>query len=293
MRNYIQLSDTMRLSRFPYPTEGIIILHHFSAPEHVYRFARTEICFRLESDCGQAEDIVNGVHRTTKFPHVVYKYPGNVHQYRADPRYAIAFFYSPEVSAELKKLNLLPDEEIQQFYLTDKIRDLLDELTRLSAVSQVAPAADRIDYCCFGLLQEMLFQRVSDPAENSPARGIMKAVSYIQMNIGKSLTLDRIADYSGLSRRTFYRQWNKTFHVPPAQYILKQIMERSKYLLMNTDMSVKDIAHSMGFSNDKYFMTAFRKYYGASPNQYYRNNTSRANADERTVRSRRKTVCIH
>ena len=54
MRTYIQLSDAVRLSRFPYPTEGIIIMHHFSAPEHVYRYARTEVCFRLESDCGQA-----------------------------------------------------------------------------------------------------------------------------------------------------------------------------------------------------------------------------------------------
>ena len=270
MRTYIQLSDTMRLSRFPFPTEGIIILHHFSAPEHVYRYARTEVCFRLESDCGPAEDIVNGVRRTTRFPHVVYKYPGNVHQYKADPRYAIAFFYSPEVSAELKKLNLLPNEEIQKFSLTDKIRNLLDELTRLSAVSQVAPAADRIDYCCFGLLQELLFQRVSDKTENLHSRSIMKAVSYIQMNLGKSLTLDQIAEASGVSRRTFYRQWNRTFHMSPAQYILKQIMERSKYLLMNTDMSIKDIAHSMGFSNEKYFMTAFRKYFGTSPRQYCR-----------------------
>lgn len=275
MRTYIQLSDTMRLSRFPFPTEGIIILHHFSAPEHVYRYARTEVCFRLESDCGPAEDIVNGVRRTTRFPHVVYKYPGNVHQYKADPRYAIAFFYSPEVTAELKKLNLLPDEEIQKFSLTDKIRNLLDELTRLSAVSQVAPAADRIDYCCFGLLQELLFQRVSDKTENLHSRSIMKAVSYIQMNLGKSLTLDQIAEASGVSRRTFYRQWNRTFHMSPAQYILKQIMERSKYLLMNTDMSVKDIAHSMGFSNEKYFMTAFRKYYGLSPVQYKRLGSTR------------------
>ncbi len=286
MRTYIQLNDAERLSRFPYPTEGFIIMHHFSAPEHVYRYARTEVCFRLESDYGQAEDIINGVHRTTKFPHVVYKYPGNVHQYKVEPRYAIAFFYSPEVTAELKKLNLLPDEEIQKFSLTDKIRNLLDELTRLSAVSQVAPAADRIDYCCFGLLQELLFQRVAGKGpENPRSQGIMKAVSYIQMNIGKSLTLDQIAEASGVSRRTFYRQWKETFQVSPAQYILNQIMERSEYLLLHTAMSVKEIAHSMGFPNEKYFMTAFRKYYGLPPNQY-RKNAARENEDKETVRRR-------
>ena len=200
---------------------------------------------------------------------MVYKYPQNVHQCIVAPRDAVAFFYSPETSVKLRMLNLLPEDPIQKFYLTDQIKELLDELTRLSAVSQVAPAADRIDFCCFGLLQELLFQRVSDKnPEKSLSKGIMKAVSYIQMNIGKSLTLDQIAEATGVSRRTFYRQWNKTFQMSPAQYILKQTMERSEYLLMHTGMSVKDIARSMGFSNDKYFMTAFRKYYGLPPTQY-------------------------
>ena len=276
MFTYIQLDNTVRFSRFPYPTEGIAIMRNFSAPVHVYKYVRTEVCFRLESTCDTAEDIVNGIPRTTLYPHVVYKYPENVHQCVVAPRDAVAFFYSPETSAKLRKLNWLPEDVIQKIYLNDKIRDLLDELTRLSAVSQVAPAADRIDFCCFGLLQELLFQRITgEEPENSRSRGIMKAVSYIQMNIGKSLTLDEIAEASGVSRRTFYRQWSKTFQVSPVQYIMKLIMERSEYLLMHTGMSVKDIARSMGFSNDKYFMTAFRKYYGLPPNQYKRLNSTR------------------
>ena len=269
MFTYIQLGNTVRLSRFPFPTEGIAFMRHFSAPVHVYKYVRTEVCFRLESTDETAEDTINGVSRTTLYPHVVYKYPQNVHQCIVAPRDAVAFFYSPETSAKLRMLNLLPEDPIQKFYLTDQIKELLDELTRLSAVSQVAPAADRIDFCCFGLLQELLFQRVSDKnPEKSLSKGIMKAVSYIQMNIGKSLTVDQIAEATGVSRRTFYRQWNKTFQMSPAQYILKQTMERSEYLLMHTGMSVKDIARSMGFSNDKYFMTAFRKYYGLPPTQY-------------------------
>ena len=112
MYTYIQLNDTPRVSRFPYPTEGVVIMHNFSAREHIYKYVRTEVCFRLESACEQAVDIVNGVRRTTLFPHVVYKYPGHVYQYRAEPRNAIAFFYSPEVSGELKKLDLLPEDDV-------------------------------------------------------------------------------------------------------------------------------------------------------------------------------------
>ena len=40
-------------------------------------------------------------------------------------------------------------------------------------------------------------------------------------------------------------------------------------------MSVKEIAHSMGFPNEKYFMTAFRKYYGLPPAQYKRHGSAR------------------
>ena len=281
MYTYIPLNDTLRVSKFPYPTEGVVFMHNFSAREHVYRYIRTEVCFRLESICDQVKDIINGAERTSMFPHVVYKYPGNIHQCTVDSRNVIAFFYSPEVSRKLKKLNLLPEDEIQEFYLTDRIKDLLDELTRLSADSQVAPAADRIDCCCFCLLQEMLFQRVScKEPEDSHSRALMKAVSYIPMNIGKSLVLDRIAEASGVSRRTFYRQWKETFQVSPAQYIRNQIMARSKDILLHTAMPIKEIAHSMGFLNEKYFITTFRKCYGLSPNQY-RKDAVLENSDER------------
>lgn len=269
MYTLIPLKDTLRVSLFPYPIEGIVFMHNFSAREHVYKYVRTEVCFRLESVCEQVKDIVNGVERTSMFPHVVYKYPGNVHRYKTESRSGIAFFYSPKISRKLKKLDLLPDDEIQEFYLTDRIKNLLDELTRLSADSQVAPAADRIDCCCFCLLQEMLFQRVScKEPEDSHSRALMKAVSYIQMNIGKSLVLDRIAEASGVSRRTFYRQWNEMFQVSPAQYIRDQIMKRAEDLLLHTAMTVREIARSMGFQNEKNFITSFRKYYGLSPNQY-------------------------
>ena len=281
MFTYISLNDTSRVSSFPYPVEGVAFMHNFSAPEYIYKFVRTEVCFRLESAYDQAKDIINGVEQTSMFPHVVYKYPGNIHQCTVDSRNVIAFFYSPEVSGKLKELNLLPEDVIQKFYLTDKIKNLLDELIRLSTGSQVAPAADRIDYCCFGLLQELLFQRVTcKEPENPRSRGIMKAVSYIQMNIGKSLVLDRIAEASGVSRRTFYRQWKETFQVSPAQYLRNQIMARSKDILLHTAMPIKEIAHSMGFRNERYFITTFRKCYGLSPNQY-RKDAVLENSDER------------
>jgi AraC-like DNA-binding protein len=41
-------------------------------------------------------------------------------------------------------------------------------------------------------------------------------------------------------------------------------------LLMETDVLVKEIALSVGFVNENYFFTVFKKQFGITPNEYRR-----------------------
>lgn len=44
--------------------------------------------------------------------------------------------------------------------------------------------------------------------------------------------------------------------------------EKSKELLMGTEMSVTEVAYAAGFSNSNYFIQRFRKYEGITPGEY-------------------------
>lgn len=51
-------------------------------------------------------------------------------------------------------------------------------------------------------------------------------------------------------------------------YIHDIKMTKAKELLTNTTMTVKEIAHHVGFSDEKYFMRLFKKYEKMTPSQF-------------------------
>ena len=56
--------------------------------------------------------------------------------------------------------------------------------------------------------------------------------------------------------------------VSPKQYILGKRLVQSQYLLAKTDLSVKEIAESVGFENENYFSEYFSAKIGISALRY-------------------------
>ena len=48
-------------------------------------------------------------------------------------------------------------------------------------------------------------------------------------------------------------------------------MERAQLLLYTTDKTVKEVAYTLGFSDQNYFIRMFRKVTGITPQEYRRN----------------------
>lgn len=66
------------------------------------------------------------------------------------------------------------------------------------------------------------------------------------------------------AQRVFKQNYGQTLH----QFVLQQRLITAEALLLHTNRSVRQIAESTGFSNEKHFSTAFRKHEGLSPSQY-------------------------
>jgi len=62
------------------------------------------------------------------------------------------------------------------------------------------------------------------------------------------------------------------------QYLRLLRMERAKYLLETSFLSVKEITHSVGLNDESHFVRDFKKAYGAPPARYrMRSNSARLN----------------
>lgn len=77
-----------------------------------------------------------------------------------------------------------------------------------------------------------------------------------------------IARRLNMSYSSFRKIFREYTGFAPMQYIQELRIRKSKELLTNTDMPIKEIAFRMGFDNHEYFFTAFRRNTGQTPLHY-------------------------
>ena len=59
-----------------------------------------------------------------------------------------------------------------------------------------------------------------------------------------------------------------TYNTELVSDVIQNREEKSKELLMGTEMSVTEVAYAAGFSDSSYFIQCFRKYEGITPGEY-------------------------
>ena len=81
----------------------------------------------------------------------------------------------------------------------------------------------------------------------------------------------RIEDLSALIYRSpsqTIRIFKKNFGVTPYEYALTRKMHAAKELLKNTRLPISGVAAALGFANEHYFSSCFKKQVGTTPGKY-------------------------
>ncbi len=96
---------------------------------------------------------------------------------------------------------------------------------------------------------------------------IVDMKNYVQMHF-KTVTLDEMAEHFSLSApyvsRYFKEKCGETF----ADYLQEIKMKKAKTLLKNSNMTIENIAYSVGYQNVEHFSRLFKKKYGMAPIQF-------------------------
>jgi len=106
------------------------------------------------------------------------------------------------------------------------------------------------------------------PSEYLTSHQVSQVTSYIEENLESELSLAKLAQVANMNLYRFARAFKQTIGVPPHQYVLKQRVERAKFLLTNTNLSLQEISHQLGFSNQSHFTTVFRREVGVTPKTF-------------------------
>jgi two-component system, response regulator YesN len=95
-----------------------------------------------------------------------------------------------------------------------------------------------------------------------------KALYYINQNYTSDLTLQKMADYSYISKNYFSLLFKKYMDQNFIDYVISLRIKKAEDLLANTSLKVYEVAHKSGFNDVKYFSKLFKKLTGFSPVEF-------------------------
>lgn len=97
---------------------------------------------------------------------------------------------------------------------------------------------------------------------------ISAVLSYIHENLYEPLTLTQLADHISYSRYHFARMFKKTTGLSPLYYVSSLRLQKAKDLLLQTNLSVRDIGMEVGQQSLGTFTTRFTERVGVTPVQF-------------------------
>lgn len=102
------------------------------------------------------------------------------------------------------------------------------------------------------------------------ASAVQKTLAYIDANLSGDLSLPHIAAVVGVSSGYLSTLFHRETGYTLAEYINSQRMKAAQQLLRSTRLQVQTIAQLVGFADSNYFGKQFKRFYGATPLQYRR-----------------------
>jgi AraC family transcriptional regulator, arabinose operon regulatory protein len=105
--------------------------------------------------------------------------------------------------------------------------------------------------------------------------------NFMRENLNKRITLDQLAEMTGLSCTHFATRYREATGVSPIQHFLHLKVERACQLLDTSDQSFASISRMLGYDDNYYFSRLFKKVMGQAPSDYRRSHRHQYHPDIR------------
>lgn len=203
--------------------------------------------------------------------------PGLVNTYCADQRdpwkYTWLEFGGLRAEEFLGAAGLGPDQPIyrpKSAALAEPVRDSMLYIADHSNASTLC----LIGHLC--LFLDALIQSSSTRRELRSTRlqdfYIQEAVTFMEQNYQRELTVEEIAGVCKLDRSYFSKLFRDTMGCPPQEFLIRLRLSRAAELMKTTKSPIGDISACCGYPNQLHFSRAFKKRYGLSPREWRAQN---------------------
>lgn len=105
----------------------------------------------------------------------------------------------------------------------------------------------------------------------STEHALSVAAAYLRQNYNEQISITDVANSVNMSIYYFTRQFHKQYGISPYEYLIMQRISNAKKLLLNTNMSTKQISKECGYNQPSTFIAAFKSRIGVTPSQFRSN----------------------
>lgn len=122
---------------------------------------------------------------------------------------------------------------------------------------------------------QFLHERIRDQRDHQrmslPARlgvrhpKLLAVIDQMEQNLEEPQSRSELAQGAGLSTRQLERLFRKYLNRSPARYYLELRLNKARLLLLQTNMSVIDVALACGFVSASHFSKCYRDFFGRTP----------------------------
>jgi transcriptional regulator GlxA family with amidase domain len=136
-------------------------------------------------------------------------------------------------------------------------------------------AKDHGDELAAAVSNNFLHGRIRAPADRQPmtdqvrlrarAPKLATAIDLMQVNVEQPLSTADVAARIGISRRQLERLFQLHRHCTPSEYYMKIRLEHARVLLLETGLSLLNVALASGFVSQSHFGACYREHFGHTP----------------------------
>lgn len=147
------------------------------------------------------------------------------------------------------------------------LRSLLGEIENKAAGYEIV-CQDLLEVLLVRLMRRTDFSLTPAPPRKRASKECATVRRYIDGHFKENITLDLLSQLTHVNKYYMVHSFSKEYGVSPINYLISRRIEESRCLLSDTDHSLSQISHMLGFSSPSYFSQSFRRLDGLTPMEY-------------------------
>ena len=223
---------------------------------------------------GNAVVFSNGSTHQIRTPALIWNREGSFHELlevSGQDAQCLVCFYKPQVLSDIPQKLRYPSlfEDSDQLIL-QLTQTQLEAFLPLFALLQSAPLSQArfLILCVFDQIYQLICSGLAPIRSGTTLTYIFEVAALLQNPDQDKLTLEVLAERFHVSGSKLKADFKQVTNMPIHSFRRHVQLQSARILLETTQQALAQISYSCGFTDESYFIRAFRKEYGITPGNY-------------------------